>query len=146
MNTLNIPTTTGDIDVPVHSEEGCNNLCLTMTEFGSFEITHKHSGRKLYGEFERASSATVELLKIEKCLISIGVDEGLNMCEFQDSIMRSSEEFEELSGMKILEYINFCSMVGDFCNEFPWEPFEESPFFNIERLRKEINGGTRSHE
>lgn len=143
MESLKIPTTQGEHDVAVHYEDNCNNLCVTMTHFGVFEITHKHSGRKLYGGFERASSATSEMLKLELCLTECGIDQPLSMQMIQDSINSNRTKFSRLGDMTIIEYIRLCTNLGKIANEFPWETYEESPFGSIDKFREELKGLTQ---
>ena len=138
MTMLKIPTTKGEIEVPVHYEDGCKNLCVTMTNFGSFEITHIHSGRKLYGNFERASSAVCEMLKIELSLRDIGIDEKLPMNLLTQRIINSDKIINRLSDMSVMSYIKFCSGLSNIVDEFPWETYEESPFGRAEELKKEL--------
>lgn len=140
MKTLNIPTTSGHMDVPVHYEEGCHNLCVTMTHFGNFEITHIESGRKLYGDFERAASATAEMLRLELAFIEIGINEPKGMEEIQELILNNEQKIDRLGDMRVIEYIKVSSGLGKITGEFPWESFEDSPFGKIEELRKEFNG------
>ena len=139
MHTLNIPTTKGQIDVQVYNCESCRNLCVTMTSFGVFEITHTESGRKLYGGFERAANAIVEMMKVEVALISEGIDQPLSMNEFKERIVGSKVKFEELCSMTIMQYINHCRQHEDITNEFPWESYEDSPFAIIEKLKAKLD-------
>lgn len=135
---ITIPTTSGDMVVPAHFEEGCNNLCVTMTHFGQFEITHIKSGRKLYGDFERAATATSEMLKLELALHEIGIITSKEMEEIQRLVIESDKKVSRLGDMRVIEYIKISSGLGKITSEFPWESFEESPFATIEEYRKQL--------
>lgn len=138
METIKVPTGLGYIDVPAHTEEKCHNLCVTMVNFGSFEITHITSGRRLYGGFERASSAVVEMLKLELSFRDIGINSPMSMSEIQSAILDSDLKVSRLGGMRVIEYIKLCCGLEKITNEFPWESFEESPFGIAEELRKQF--------
>lgn len=139
MGKITIPTTSGDMIVPAHFEDGCNNLCVTMTHFGQFEITHIKSGRKLYGDFERAATATAEMLKLELAFHEIGIVTSKEMEEIQKLVIENDKKVSRLGDMRVIEYIKMSSGLGKITGEFPWESFEESPFGEIKKLRKEIS-------
>lgn len=138
MDKITIPTTTGDQIVPCLRGENCHNLCVTMTNFGSFEITHIHSGRKLFGGFERAINAMREVVIIELCLQEIGIDRSLPMEPFQKAISLSSNKFDRLSDTTIVQYIKSKSTIMSFAGEFPWEIDEDCPFNKVEKLKEEF--------
>lgn len=136
--TIKIPTTSGEMDVPVFYEEGCNNLCVTMTHFGMFEITHINTGKKIYGDFERAVTAVCEMIRIELSLIEIGIIGNEGEDEIKDLINSSRLKITRLGDRNVLDYLKLCSCLSKITNEFPWENKEDSPFTLLDSLRKEI--------
>lgn len=134
---IEVPTVKGMIKVPCYFHENVKDLCVTMCEFGVFEVTHVETGRKIIGGFERACNAAVMMLRFQIAANEVGIDFSGGM-EFIKNQISEAKDFkhESLSGMSIIEAVNLHKQVFPLTGEFPWENDEDSPFVEIEKLEK----------
>lgn len=139
MKTTTVITTDGHKDVPVFFHDGITGLCVTMCQFGRFEITHQKTGRFILSGYERASSAVAAMLKLHIAMKEAGIELNAEMHAIQKQVKEASNiNHEVLSGMSIIESITIHKQLFNISGEFPWESFDESPFGEIERLKKLI--------
>ncbi|WP_158144912.1 hypothetical protein [Vibrio metschnikovii] len=140
MKTLNIPTKKGRADVPAFFIDGVNGLCVTMVQFGSFEVTHAKSGYKIIGGYERFANALVEMLSIYLAMREAGVNFDAEPEGFKLQIKDSLHQSQHLNGLTIIEYLRIMKPIMGFSGEFPWEGDDESPHAKVEELMKAIKG------
>lgn len=135
---MKVPTPSGEREVPALRYKKAKGLCVTMCQFGEFEVTHERSGRRLIGGYERAASATAIMLRFYIAMKEAGIDPELDMDDIQAAVRSSKEKHEVLSDNSIIEYIALHNQCFTFGGEFPWESFDESPFGDIEFLIESI--------
>jgi len=136
---IKVPTPSGEREVPALRYKKAKGLCVTMCQFGEFEVTHEQSGRRLFGGYERAASAVALMLRIYIAMKDEGIDPEWHMDKVQKAVRVSKQKHEVLSDLTIIESIALHNQVHPFGGEFPWESFDESPFGEIEYLIKEID-------
>ncbi|WP_350006539.1 hypothetical protein ABFV67_07735 [Vibrio metschnikovii] len=139
MKKLNIPTTKGHIEVPAFFVDEVNGLCVTMVQFGSFEVTHTKSGHKIIGGLERFANAVRHMLSIYLAMQEAGIEPDSDMDSLKKEIIESNHECKHLDGLSIKGYINIIKPIMGFCGEFPWEGGDEGPHAEIEKLMRKIN-------
>ncbi|EKO3685630.1 hypothetical protein P0F39_002684 [Vibrio metschnikovii] len=140
MKTLNIPTEKGRADVPAFFVNGVNGLCVTMVQFGSFEVTHTKSGHKVIGGFERFANAVYHMLSIYLAMQEAGIEPDSDMDLLKKQIIESEHKCKHLDRLSIKGYINIIKPIMGFSGEFPWEGDDESPHAKVEDLMKKIEG------
>lgn len=135
---IDVPTTEGVISVPAtNTTDEIPNLAVTMTRFGLFEVTHVPSGFRLVGDFERAVNALVAMAELQLALNELEIDTSQNSDNFRAEIMKKDKDCESL-GMSIRQWIGLHTTVGNFCGEFPWESYDESPHAELEKLMTKL--------
>ncbi|TQQ55753.1 hypothetical protein [Vibrio cholerae] len=139
MKKINIPTTKGHIEVPAFFVDEVNGLCVTMVQFGSFEVTHTKSGHKIIGGFERFANAVRHMLSIYLAMQEAGIEPDSDMDSLKKEIIESNHECKHLDGLSIKGYINIMKPIMGFSGEFPWEGGDEGPHAEIEKLMIKIN-------
>ncbi|EKF9829452.1 hypothetical protein O1D23_000910 [Vibrio cholerae] len=140
MITLTIPTTKGMTNVPAFFVDGVDGLAVTMTNFGSFEVTHTRSGHKIIGGFERYANAVFHMISMYLAMKEAGIEPNSEMELIKKQIIESEHESKYLDGLSVKGYINVMKPIMGFCGEFPWEGDDECPHAKVEKLMEEIKG------
>lgn len=137
MGTAKVITSVGEINVPAFFNDKVNDLCVTMTNFGTFDVTHRKTGRKLVGGYERASSAIASMIEFHIAFKEADIDLSLNMHDiFKLAVDKKDTKHKCLGDVSIVEAVNLHNSTFAVSGEFPWESFDESPFGRIEELEK----------
>ncbi|MEZ8869523.1 hypothetical protein AB6D94_07715 [Vibrio sp. 10N.247.310.56] len=137
---IKVPTKVGVLSVPAtKATEEIPNLAVTMTTFGTFEVTHVPSGFLLVGDFERAVNAFVAMAQIQLALNEMEIDSSQSGDLFKSDIMARNRELESL-GMTFRQWVGLHKTIGCFSGEFPWENSEEGPHAELEKLISQLKG------
>lgn len=132
-------TDRGLIDAPGVRHEKCNHLCVTMTNFGRFEITHIKSGKLISSKYERMSSAYRDMIALEIALIQMGIPSDLDTDEFMSEVKKSTI-VPDVLGVSFIEWIRLNKIID---TEFPWESYDDSPYGKAEELIEKLNEMTK---
>lgn len=126
---LLVPASKSVIEIP--------DLAVTMTNFGSFEVTHVKSGLCLIAGFERCVNAYVAMAEMQSAFDELGIDSSKAGDEFRMEILSKDKESESL-GMTIMQWLSIQAQIGSFSGEFPWESEGDSPHFKLEDLMNKL--------
>lgn len=139
--TVEVATKDGPMSVPGLAHPEFPGLAITMLAFGWFTLTHRATGRKILGPFERAGSCALELVQWGACFDwsegapTIGAQ--LETCgddpvPFSGATMTGGGEKRPMTKR---EMVQCRPILGD---EFPWESNSDGPWAHAERAIGEV--------
>ena len=144
---IEVPTENGLVCVPAsnHCDE-TPYFAITMCTFGSFEVTHVPSGRRIIGGFERAVSAFVCMLELQLAINELSIDASGDYDAVRAEIKGKDRHCDAFNGLTIREWIGLNSTIGNICSEFPWETEQEGPHSELKKLMEKLKANIDGQE
>lgn len=139
METIKVKTESGIIDTPAKFINGCDELAVTSTVFGLFDVTHVQSGYKMAGGFERCINASNILADIKLACMHAKIDLKQDHEAFIKQIMESKAKCPSLDNFTIIDFFSALMPMIKFNGEFPYESNDDNPFIKLEEKIKQIN-------
>lgn len=105
MDMITVQTEHGIAAVPAYKHAGCAHLCVTMSEFGSFEVAHIKSGMSVCSGFRDFIEAKTEMLKMSIALCNMGLADNASGAEFE-RLASTDTIIPNPLGMPFMDYVD----------------------------------------